>query len=59
MSKFKELYNADIARYGGKPETYIRVFHFLHRKASLASFLPMRFCTKYCSVYGQIEEDWK
>lgn len=22
MSKFQELYNADIARYGGKPELY-------------------------------------
>ena len=34
MSKFKELYNADIARYGGKPEIYIRIFHFLYRKAA-------------------------
>ena len=46
MSKFKELYNADIARYAGKPETYIRIFHFLHRKASVASFLPMKFLCK-------------
>lgn len=46
MSKFKELYNADIARYGGKPETYIRIFHFLYRKASEASFLPMRLLYK-------------
>lgn len=46
MSKYKELYNADIARYGGKPETYIRIFHFLHRKASVASFLPIRLLYK-------------
>lgn len=46
MSKFKELYNADIARYGGRPETYIRIFHFLHRKAAVASFLPMRLLYK-------------
>ena len=46
MSKFKELYNADIARYGGKPEAYIRIFHFLHRKASVTSFLPIRLLYK-------------
>lgn len=47
MSKFKVLYNADIARYGGKPETFIRIFHFLHRKASVASFLPIRLLYKF------------
>lgn len=46
MSIFKELYNADIARYGGKPEIYIRIFHFLHRKASVTSFLPIRLLYK-------------
>lgn len=46
MSRFKELYNADIARYGGKPELYIRIFHFLHRKAAVASFTPMRLLYK-------------
>ena len=46
MSKFKELYNADIARYGGKPETYIRFFLFLYRKASLASFAPLKLIYK-------------
>ena len=46
MSKFKELYNADIARYGGKPETYIRIFLFLYRKASLASFAPLKLIYK-------------
>lgn len=46
MSKFKELYNADIARYGGNPEVYIRLFHYLHRKASVVSFAPMRLLFK-------------
>lgn len=46
MSRFKELYNADIARYGGKPEGYIRIFHYLHRKAAVVSFTPMRLLYK-------------
>lgn len=46
MSKFKELYSADIARYGGKPEVYIRIFHFLHRKAAVKSFVPMKLLYK-------------
>ena len=32
MSKFKELYNADIARYAGKPETYIKFSIFFIEK---------------------------
>lgn len=46
MSKFKELYNADIARYGGKPEIYIRIFHFIYRKAAFTSFTPMKLLYK-------------
>ena len=34
------------ARSGGMPETYIRIFHFLHRKAFVASFLPMKLLCK-------------
>lgn len=37
MSIFRELYDADIARYGA-PGFYLRIFHFLYRKASVASF---------------------
>ena len=33
-STFKELYSADIVRYGGHPNAYIKVFLFLFRKAS-------------------------
>ena len=46
MSKFQELYNADIARYGGKPELYIKIFLFLYRKAATASFAPTNFLYK-------------
>lgn len=46
MSKFKELYIADIVRYGGKPEIYIRIFHFLYRKAASESFIPIRLFYK-------------
>ena len=43
MSKFQELYNADIARYGGKPELYIKIFLCIYRKAATASFAPTKF----------------
>lgn len=33
MSNFSQLYRADIARYGGHPEPYIKVFLYLYRKA--------------------------
>ncbi len=42
MSKFRELYNADIARYGGKAEIYIKIFHVLYRKAETATIMPAR-----------------
>lgn len=46
MSKFKELYNADIARYRGKPESYIRIFLFLYRKAAVTTFAPLKLIYK-------------
>lgn len=46
MNQFKELYHADIARYGGKAGTYMTVFHFLHRKAAVTRFTPIRFLYK-------------
>jgi len=46
MSEFQELHNADIARYGGKPELYIKIFLFLYRKAATASFAPTKFLYK-------------
>lgn len=33
MNKFMNLYQSDLARYGGKPEPYIKVFLYLYRKA--------------------------
>ena len=44
MSNFQKLYNADIARYGGNPELYIKIFLFLYRKAATVSFAPVKFC---------------
>lgn len=40
MSNFKELYRADIARYGGRVESYIRVFHYLYRRVATTTFAP-------------------
>lgn len=42
MSKFSELYNADIARYGGEPGPYLKVFFFLLRKAATTTFTPQK-----------------
>lgn len=46
MSNFQELYNADIARYGGNPELYIKLFLFLYRKAATVPFAPAKFLYK-------------
>lgn len=46
MGVFRELFNADIKRYGRKPDAYIKVFHFLYRKASTSSFAPMKIVYK-------------
>lgn len=46
MSNFKELYRADIARYGGRAESYIRVFHYLYRRAATATFAPLKLIYK-------------
>ena len=46
MNIFKELYNADIARYRGKPESYIRIFLFLYRKAAVTTFAPLKLLYK-------------
>lgn len=46
MSNFQELYNADIARYGGNPELYIKIFLFLYRKAATAPFAPVKLLYK-------------
>ena len=46
MPNFKQLYHADIARYGGKPELYIKVFHYLYRKAVVVQFKPVKLLYK-------------
>lgn len=46
MSTFRELYNADMTRYGGNPELYLRIFHFLYRKSACAASTFGRFFYK-------------
>lgn len=46
MSNFSQLYQADIARYGGKPELYIKIFLYLYRKAIVTDFKPVRLFYK-------------
>ena len=46
-NEFKTLYYADIKRYGlGKAPTYMRIWHFLHRKAQTRSFLISKLIYK-------------
>lgn len=45
-ASYRELYKADIARYGVKPDFYIRTFHYLHRRASSCNFLPFKIVYK-------------
>lgn len=46
MSKFKDLYNADMARYNGEIEIYMIVFHYLFRKASVTESFPLKYIYK-------------
>lgn len=45
MSDFNKLYKADIVRYAGHPSLYLRVFHFLYRKAVVSEnpFVKMAY----------------
>ena len=42
MSEFWQLFRADLSRYGGNAELYIKVFHFLFRKTENTRFFPIR-----------------
>lgn len=46
MSVFRELYKADMARYSSKPELYLKVFHYLYRKAAATDFAPIQLLFK-------------
>lgn len=46
MNKISEQYKADMARYGSKPELYLKAFHYLYRKAASTDFAPMRILYK-------------
>lgn len=46
MSKFCKYFNADLERYNGKPELYLRVFYYLYRRATFTSYRPLLFLYK-------------
>lgn len=46
MKRFDVLFQADIARYGGNAELYIKVFLYLYRKAIVIDFKPVKFFYK-------------
>ena len=46
MNLFKDLYTADMARYSGRPSLYLKVFHFLYRKACMTAFAPQKLIYK-------------
>ena len=46
MKNFDKLYQVDIARYGGKPELYIKIFLVLYRKAIVTDFKPIKLFYK-------------
>ena len=46
MTKYRGYYNADLGRYGRKPGFYLRVFHYLYRRASFTSFRPLQLLYK-------------
>lgn len=46
IMKFRELYRADLYRYGGNAEMYIKVFHFLLRKLESTNFFLLRLIYK-------------
>ena len=47
MSSFTDFFRGDLKRYGRGPlSLYIRVFHFLHRKAQTRKFIVPRFFYK-------------
>lgn len=46
FSQLYQLYRADIARYGGKPDLYIKIFLYLFRKAIVTDFMPVKLFYK-------------
>ncbi len=59
MSLFKEFYNADMVRYGGSPSLYLKVFHFLYRRACTMTFAPLKLfykvCFRFCANHKGLE----
>ena len=46
MNKFKIMYRADLSRYKGKPDLYLKLFHFFYRKAIYSNYFVVRFVCK-------------
>ena len=46
MSRFDELYEADKVRYKGNAEFYLRIFHYLFRRAITTTFQPIKILYK-------------
>lgn len=46
MSTFRQLYDADIARYKGSPQFYIKVFLYLYRRATTTTSRPIKLLYK-------------
>lgn len=46
MGRFHSLYKADIRRYCGKPDLYIRLFLYFYRRAVTTSFSPVKLAWK-------------
>lgn len=57
MSSFKELYQSDMARYGGKPDFWNRQFHYYYRKLTtcknkaLVTYYRLMF-RRVCQKHG-------
>ena len=46
MSRFHEVYRADISRYAGRPDMYIRIFLYLYRRAVITKCSIVRIFWK-------------
>lgn len=60
MKSFKYSYQADLKRYNGNADTYIRIWLFLYRKCCYCKTPILK--TLYKVAFrdcGQTEEDWK
>ena len=51
MSDYYKLYMSDMTRYGGKPESYIKIFLYLLRRASVSkNCLVKKYTQKFLNI---------